>query len=167
MEASSPPRYRPLARRGWLAQRWIGITVAFAVAVLGLNAAYLATLGDPEEAAAFGGTVGVWYLVQICFQVLAAGAFVAWLSRAYSNARVRAAMSVSEPLNRPNWLLLRSWWTAWVVTNALVAMRIGEPALDQTRSATIVVIVAEALYVLAAILCIRVTRRITAEQESG
>ena len=159
MEASSLP-YKPLAQRCWLAQRWIGITALFAVTMLGMNAAYLAAFGQPEEAAALKGMVGVWYLVQICLDVLAAGTFLAWFLRAYSNARTLGAA-------RPDWQLLRVWCAAWLLTSAVAAVRIDQRTLDPTRHDAIVAIVAESLYVVAAILCIVVTRRLTAQQDAN
>jgi hypothetical protein len=81
------PQYKPLVRRAWLAQRWIGVTGVLALALVGLDIAYLSALNN-GDATGLGDLQALGYVIQLAVHVLGAGIFLAWFYRAYSNARV-------------------------------------------------------------------------------
>jgi hypothetical protein len=202
------PEFKPLARRAWLAQRWIGFTGVLALVTLGVNAAYLHALGRPEDPSGLGDLADLLWLVQLCLHILGGGIFIAWFKRAYENApalgapflRHRRGWAIAAwfvpiiawfwpkqmandawrasdpemPRNEPFWLdrpvagLVDQWWAAWVVASLAsnAWSRLDPTTIDDFRVATVVAIVAQAAYVVAAVLCILFIRRLTAREEA-
>jgi hypothetical protein len=207
-EPPSSPEYRPLERRAWLAARWIGLTGALALGLLGLNIAYLSALGQGEDASGIGTLLDLLWLVQLCVHLLGAAIFLAWFYRAYSNARTLGipflrhdrgwaiaawfipimalvwpkrmandAWRASDPelprndvdwLKRPVAPIVHLWWAAWLVANFAENAwgRLEPTTVDGLRGATVLAIVGEAAYMVAAVLCILFIRRLTAREEA-